>query len=315
MASASSIPASRVQDFSRSPFTYVPLNESGDLVNERGNLLEGQRHITVHYSRLRNATNFFDEMILTIREVFHRLCPCPIDNVEETEEAWIPDTLATEAYIADLRSRNARNFRVLNIEEQTIFPPLPEYEPALLARVEQVLERHRMRCPREHLSRLLTARAQVLKVHTQWPSAVLCISSKSPYFREINDRIRTNNNAKKEIERRNERIHEAFQSTASVRVFPDGTATLTLTGLDKLLGGNKSVTCDILISPARIDLYRRNKQREDKRTPELKRFYETRFPLLAGLRNPRILTPEIIFSTPKGIQFLNQSFQGMLFPI
>jgi len=310
MASATSRPT--IQGLSDCSFTYIRLNE-------RGGLFEGTKRVTVHYcyQTIRNPINAFDALVLRVREAFQRICPLSYVTVLDQAEATLSENdyeTNYQAFIDQLRERHPREFELTETHIQENFSEAPSYPPELFTRIEEVLERQGMRCPAENLSCLLTAREQALKVHRGMPTHTIAVSSKSPYFRAINDPIRLYNSEKKERRIRGELTNDPDKCTASVRVIPNKGTCMTVMGLAKMQGGNKTVTCEIYIdSEGEVRLMRRNKQRDDRRTPTAIGLYQNSIRLITPIRHPHILSPEIVYSTPKGIQFLSESYPSDAF--
>jgi|GEM_PF-3041331 len=299
-----------VEDFSRVPFAYVPLSESGSLIR---NL-----KVTIEYSYLKakEPANALDRMILNVMDVFNCFCHCPrryVTSYDRIEVELSPIGAAAEydREIDRLRRRNPTNFEILqtNYSEQEL--PLIFNSEELIRKIETVLNRNEMRCSKEHLSQLLTARDQALVFQKEIPSHVVCVSSKSPYFSNINDSHRAHN--KKEDQREAGGQNSTF-CTASVRVFPNRACSLTIPGLERWRGGTKVVSCDIYMdSEGNVRLMRRNKLRDDRRYPRLKTSYENSIQMVSRIENPHVLSPKVIFSHPKGIQFFTDNYPKDVF--
>lgn len=300
-----SLTARRIENFCGAPLGYVDLDD-------RGNRVKGTKTVTVYFTHLteRSPTNAFDAIVHSVRRVFERFCPCPRNYVTalSQEQATLPTrdyARHYQVFIDRLRAEHPIQFEITEENEQNDTLPPSLFDPALLTRIQAVLEAEGMQCPADHLSRLLIAREHALTFHREKPEYVVSVSSKSPYFRVINEAIIEGNRLRESIEGT---TNEPFKSTASLRVFPNEVTALTAIGLPKIYGGNKVVTCDILIgAQGQVSLARRAKQKDHLR-PDRSSSYENSINLSARVTDPHILTPEIVFSTTKGIQFLTPSY-------
>lgn len=304
MSVASSRYSSSAQDFSRCPTSYIPLSKNGSIVR---NL---RVEVEYSYKIIKKTVNPLDAIILKVMGVFECFCHCPRRYVTRRDRAVIQLSSigASEEYenfIARLSHKNPTQFEILDTNYSEQMPLCPTDSKDLIGEIESVLSRNGMSCSKEDLSRLLTARAQAELFKEETPGHMVCVSSKSPYFANINDTRRAYN---KEVDSRV--AIEPSSCNASVRVFPNGASSLTIPGLARLRGGSKIVTCDIYIGPeGEVRLMRRNKLLDQNRSsPFLVSSYENSIKMLSQIENPHLLSPRVIFSNHKGMQFLTDSY-------
>lgn len=311
MAAATSITTPVLHDFLRSGFTYVPLDERGNLITRTIVVLN------VTHKKVKDPTSIIHATALNIMGLLEwlPLCTCPrrYRTILESHEIKIsPFTPRAElqAFAAGLQTTRPIDFSASVAFQHHETSPPPPYSPALLIKITHILESRGLSVTSANLSKLLTARTQALVAHETRKTEVLSVSSRAPYFRDINTPIRERN--RMEVKK----DEPSTSSLASVRVYPTGASSLTLPGLARCIGGVKVISYELLITPEEdsIFLMRRTKVQREQRTDLSYRFYHNSIPLIKAIKSPYVLTPNFLFSHPtKGVQYLVDSCQGDLF--
>lgn len=150
------------------------------------------------------------------------------------------------------------------------------------------------------LHTILTIFTQAIKAHEEDRKRIVCISSKSAAFAEINSQIDTYNELGKSLPD-NEKA-----ARTSIRILPDGLASITLPGLDVIKGGTKIIKRELVINPdGSVKLMRRYKIQKELRKQAVydiftKNIYET-----LHINTDRIVSPLVVYHNTKNhIEYL-----------
>lgn len=307
-SSASAGPALVHRDYTDSPYNYISLDTKGNLI-ERIIIT-----IDTSYRVLKIAKNAMQSAAFTAMALFESLgCPCSRRyemrqqrHVIELNGVNYPQQL--KRIVNDLCRSNPGNFQysIVSTVASVITPPdRPSDE--LVGKIQKIANgAYGLNSTEAEIRALLIARSQATRVQNKpgYNPSILCVSSKSPLFSEINTALRIENYLNAGSGSPPDWPHYTL---ASVRVLPDGSSSLSLPRCPKFKGGIKIVPGEIYLSPKEniVLAMRRTKllkaAREKKNSDRIAKSTHR----VHGLSSPYLATPAILFYHPKhGIQTL-----------
>lgn len=301
------------KDFSSHPYNYVTLDREGNLLDRIIVTID------ISYRAPKVPRNAMQSMAFQAMHIFESFgCPCPrryeIKRESLSREfSGINFPHAIKEHLRDLRRSYPRDVHseVVSTTALSLEAPEPPTEE-LIKRMQAAAERaYGVRPSDSELQALLIARSQALKArrHSTLASSVLCVSSKSPYFSGINSQIKTANMSQEETE-------GPLSTLASVRVYPDGSSSLSLPRCQKFIGGLKVVPAEIYLSPDETTILamRRNKSGKTHRSEDDLTTLSKGTGRTLPLSSPYLVTPLFVILHPKhGMEFLSPHCRGELF--
>ncbi|NDD57933.1 MAG: protein kinase family protein [Chlamydiae bacterium] len=282
------------QTASPSPVTgctrYIPLNEKGEIViNISAVVRESFNQQRVPSNRLQALTYFASDILEICTGCYlpfrYRRVNCESVialGVENTDEAL-------ESALAERRQQFHSYYDCVAVHENHETVAAPPLDKDLIRKIQQVLHTHLiLNISEPVLEQLVTAYYQGLEFQKGRGQHTITVSSKSPFFRNIH-----------QIAKQMQKTSSKLIASASVRVYPAGSATICLPFQRKIRGGSKILTKEIYISnEGYISLAMRSKITKGLRSnPTLSLFKKTIFSL-RNIHSTRILKPLIAFSSP-----------------
>ena len=300
----------------QAPLIPVTLNHRGQIVTQASAAVE------FSYKELKIARSSIGAIFYKAMDFFRSIslgccCTCRYRNfsvIKELELDPIDPNTDLTGKIQEFQREHPLEFRFNILQRKTDASPEPKITRpiTLLAEaIQSLLDQNEISATPDHIKKLLIAREIALTAHELNNKSIVYIPSNSAFFYDINRAQKERNTAIRYLD-----PEAPGKSLASVRVFPDGSSSLTIPLLERIGGALKILNHEIYIGPDdTISLMRRVKLRKYRRTNYGVRTTEIMLKV-ARFTHPGILTPKTIYThKKKGLEYLVEDCKGDFYSV